>query len=73
MFIFFSQANIGQDEDFEAVKEKALKFGALKVRKMKNKLHFFSFNSFLKLYGKYAFSSPNHQNFFMLWFFLLVS
>lgn len=29
--IIFTQANIGQDEDFDAAKEKALKLGAKKV------------------------------------------
>ena len=31
-FLSLLQANIGQDEDFDAVRAKALKFGALKVR-----------------------------------------
>ena len=30
-FLSLLQANIGQDEDFDAVRAKALKFGALKV------------------------------------------
>jgi argininosuccinate synthase len=29
-------ANIGQDEDFDAAREKALKLGAKKVKKFKN-------------------------------------
>lgn len=34
--LFFFQANIGQDEDFEAARAKAVKLGAKKVKKIKN-------------------------------------
>ena len=44
---FPSKADIGQEENFEEVEKKALKFGAKKVR-------IFSFSNFADIYFKYS-------------------
>lgn len=49
-FCILLQANIGQEEDFEAAREKALKLGAIKVKLKLCKIEIFCFYIYVSIY-----------------------